>query len=728
LLKNWRPISLLNTDYKILAKLFANRLQKVISSCVSEDQSGYIKGRYIGENIRLILDIIEYTNLKIDPGIIIFLDFEKAFDSISWDFLFKTLIAFNFGDYFISWIKILYNKPLCCVSNNGHATQFFEISRGIRQGCPISALLFILVAEIMSINIRNNEKIEGVCIGDKSVRITQLADDTSLFLKNKDSILTVLSLLNHFENCAGLKLNTEKTHAIILGSQNGINVKDLGIKIVTDSIKTLGIHVSKNEDVTIFKTLNEKVTKIKNLLNMWRARNLSIKGKITILRSQALPLILYPASVLFVPEKIVKELDSLFYDFIWPNKKHHVKKQVLKQEIENGGLKMPCVYSMIKSIKLKWIQTLISKNNNFVTVANASIKIPDIEVWLAAKNRTKYLKSEPTKFYKQILDFWEEIHCIEPITQPEILKEQLWENSFILINKKPANLKKMKAVNINQLGDIIDHNGQFKEKHDIEANFHSIIDVMDFNSIKTAIPKHWLKMLIAEAEKNTETEQVANINITVKINNKHKPLCKIKCKEFYWEFVNKTFTTSKAIQTWEEYYYYCDFDWKTIFKIPYLHCRETSLQSMQYQILNKYFPCGSALNTWYKTDQYKCEICSMEDSLEHYFFNCQSSYNFWVSFKKWWNSIFKCEIRLSAIDILLGIVNSVNDKMLDCLNFCILYGKKYILEAKKSNISLFFYNYQVKLKCRLEIEEYIHHTKNTISEFENKWSTLLEFL
>ena len=106
---------MLNTDYKILAKLLANRLQKVIPSLVSEDQSGYIKGRYIGENIRLILDIIEYTNLKINPGIIIFLDFEKAFDSISWGFLFKILNAFIFGKYFLSWIKILYKKPLSCV-------------------------------------------------------------------------------------------------------------------------------------------------------------------------------------------------------------------------------------------------------------------------------------------------------------------------------------------------------------------------------------------------------------------------------------------------------------------------------------------------------------------------------------------------------------------------------------------------------------------------------------
>ena len=83
----------------------------------------------------------------------LFLDFEKAFDTVSWKFLFKTLKHFNFGDNFINWILILYNKPLACVSNNGFSTQFFEISRGIRQGCPFFALIFILVVEIMSVKL-----------------------------------------------------------------------------------------------------------------------------------------------------------------------------------------------------------------------------------------------------------------------------------------------------------------------------------------------------------------------------------------------------------------------------------------------------------------------------------------------------------------------------------------------------------------------------------------------
>ena len=112
LLDNWRPLSLLNTDYKIVAKLLWIRLQNVIDTLVSEDQVGYIKGRQLGDNCRKILDVFEFSEDLHDPGYVLFLDFEKAFDSVSRDFLYKTLQAFNFSDTFLKWIRILYNEPL----------------------------------------------------------------------------------------------------------------------------------------------------------------------------------------------------------------------------------------------------------------------------------------------------------------------------------------------------------------------------------------------------------------------------------------------------------------------------------------------------------------------------------------------------------------------------------------------------------------------------------------
>jgi hypothetical protein len=120
LLKNWRPISLLNSDYKILTTALSKRLKTILPKLISNDQTAYIKGRYIGENIRLINDIIEYSVENGCSGSIIFLDFEKAFDSLEWNFMFAALEKFNFGATFINYIKCIYNRCLSCITNKGY--------------------------------------------------------------------------------------------------------------------------------------------------------------------------------------------------------------------------------------------------------------------------------------------------------------------------------------------------------------------------------------------------------------------------------------------------------------------------------------------------------------------------------------------------------------------------------------------------------------------------------
>jgi hypothetical protein len=140
-LKNWRPISLLNTDYKILAQVFAIRLQKVLPKIISEFQNGYIKGRFIGYNIRTIVDIINYSNANNKDCLIAFLDFEKAFDQLEWKFIEETLTSFNFGECFRNIVKTMYTNVTSCVMNNGYSSQFFQIQRGIRYDRVVLYLL-----------------------------------------------------------------------------------------------------------------------------------------------------------------------------------------------------------------------------------------------------------------------------------------------------------------------------------------------------------------------------------------------------------------------------------------------------------------------------------------------------------------------------------------------------------------------------------------------------------
>ena len=216
-LKSWRPVSLLATDYKILAKALAMRLQKVASSLVNSDQVGYLKGRYIGENIRIISDLMHYTTKEKISGILALIDFEKAFDTVEWSFLFNTLSTLNFGQNYIRWIKLLYSNISSCVTNNGYISNYFTLTRGIRQGCPISALLFILVAEILAVNIRSDTLIKGINVNNVEFKIGQLADDTTLFLSNLQSLKQAIIKFNHFGAISGLRLNIDKTELVPLG-------------------------------------------------------------------------------------------------------------------------------------------------------------------------------------------------------------------------------------------------------------------------------------------------------------------------------------------------------------------------------------------------------------------------------------------------------------------------------------------------------------------------------
>jgi exonuclease III len=288
-LKNWRPITLLNSDYKILTKALANRIGYVLPNIIDEDQTGYIKGRFIGCNIRLIEDIITFTNKQNLPGILLNVDFEKAFDSINWKFIEKSLSAFNFGDTFIQYIRTLYKNISSAVINNGEISDWFSPQRGVRQGCPISPYLFILSVELLAIDIRENKNIEGIVIAGTEIKISQLADDTNCFILNMKSLRLLLLIFEEFRHCAGLSLNVDKTKARYLGSLKGVQEFPLGLDWSEEYVFSLGVVFSGNEADHYDLNYKNRILNMKNTLNSWKCRKLSLKGKVTVINTLALP-------------------------------------------------------------------------------------------------------------------------------------------------------------------------------------------------------------------------------------------------------------------------------------------------------------------------------------------------------------------------------------------------------------------------------------------------------
>ena len=187
ILKNWRPISLLNVIYKLMSSAIANRLKTVLNKLINQDQKGFITGRYIGENIRVVYDVLFESKQQQIPGLLLSIDFQQAFDSISWKFIHKVLDYFNFGPSIKRWIKLFQTGVQSCILQNGFMSDFFYLQRGCRQGDPISLYIFILCVEVLGQMIRNSKDVKGIVINNKEFKLSQYADDTQMFLDGSES-------------------------------------------------------------------------------------------------------------------------------------------------------------------------------------------------------------------------------------------------------------------------------------------------------------------------------------------------------------------------------------------------------------------------------------------------------------------------------------------------------------------------------------------------------------
>ena len=201
---------MLNVDFKIISKALATRLKKVMHNLISSNQIAYINNRFIIEGGRLISDILDICNTLQIEEFLLTVDIEKAFDSVDHSFLINVLKKNGFGNNFIRWIRIILRNQESCVINSGSTTSYFKLVRDARQGDPISAYLFILALEIVFIMLKENNRVKGIDIFDHTFLYTAYADDTTFFLRNKESVLELMNTFSNFSKYSGLKPNISK--------------------------------------------------------------------------------------------------------------------------------------------------------------------------------------------------------------------------------------------------------------------------------------------------------------------------------------------------------------------------------------------------------------------------------------------------------------------------------------------------------------------------------------
>ena len=373
---------------------------------------------------------------------------------------------------------------------------------------PLSAFLFVLSVELLAINIRNDKGISGIKIEEREIKISQLADDTTCFLSNLESVNQIIKIFDEFYVCAGLRVNLEKSKAYYIGSLKGTNSYCYGLDWTDQPIQSLGIVFATNDNDHYILNYKKRIKSLNSLLQMWSQRRLSLKGKVTVINNLALPSLLYVVSVTHVPDRVVKEVNNILDNFMWNGGRPKIAKNVMIRKIEDGGLKLIDLESKIKAIRLSWVQKLLNNSD-------ASWKSPP-RYFYGEKNLTQFFQCKRAPsisdnmplFYREIHKCWCEINNVEPVTNKLIRNEILWNNIFITGNKRPLYWRDWVGRGIIYINDILNEQGSFMSHTDITAMYNINCNFLSILQIRQSIPYKWRQMLcVSNDNENVKIER-----------------------------------------------------------------------------------------------------------------------------------------------------------------------------------------------------------------------------
>ena len=362
-IENYRPISLMNVDAKIIAKVLAARIETTLPSFIHPDQLAFVKGRNITEGIRKACYLIEHCNLHDVDGWYVGVDFAKAFDTVEHDHIWFSLEQAGFGPELISMIKTLYNNSESAVLNEGISSKYFKLGRSCKQGDPIAPILFIIAINNLLYKITQSENVEGIDALGNTYKLTAFADDITILASKTEDITNAVKLIKDFGSLTGLQMNDSKTE--LFSTRGRPPPQNLGLKFVTN-ITITGATLSVDPALNYENNYKKALDKMETALNMWRQRNLSLLGRVLVVKSQALSRLQFLASVLPVPDEAVKRATKLIYKFVYKGN-DKIKREWASREVRNGGIKLPKIQDVISSAQCQWVRKMCEQpNRNWV--------------------------------------------------------------------------------------------------------------------------------------------------------------------------------------------------------------------------------------------------------------------------------------------------------------------------------------------------------------------------
>ena len=401
---NYRPISLLSVFYKLASCAITQRIKPAVKSIIGRQQKAYLQHNNVGSCIINLINLIKHTISTKQAGLILLIDFKKAFDSISHSFIENTLHTLGFGPDITCWIKTFLKSREAQILLGGHLTDNIKLEQGVPQGDIISPYIFIIMVEILLIKITCTKNISGITFATKEARAETFADDTTLFMKRTESNLrNATKYIQHFHTISGLACNMDKTSVVPIGTNTNTKDKlctDLNM-IWEDTFTILGFEID-NKLEKLNNNYQKIKDKLKSIITKWRPYHLSLRGRLTIAKTKLLSQVTYISTVLTPDITIINEMQTMINNFIMGIKdgsKNWINKELIYTHTSKGGFGMIRLEDFMQAIKVSWIKRycIDQINDHWADMIDKYFQLtPDL--------RKTLLKFGPERFNKIIKD------------------------------------------------------------------------------------------------------------------------------------------------------------------------------------------------------------------------------------------------------------------------------------------------------------------------------------
>lgn len=667
-IENYRPITLLNVDLKILTRTLAKRMAKVLPRLIHDNQK-CVPGRNITTNIHIVQDLIDAINSGRDGAALIFLDQEKAFDRMSHEFIFKTLEKFGFGNKFIEWIKIIYSDMISSVKVNGFLTAEFIIKRGVRQGCPLSALIYVLCAEVLGIEIRANKKITGFKYnnGANEHKVAQYADDMNVCVTNRESIIELFKVLEKFGEATNARVNKGKTEGLLVGSWRDTTDHLLDIKWTTDKVKFLGVYVGNDRNECSRVGFEEIKEKIRSKMSYWKGRYVSLKGRVKILNIFILSKLWYVLESQDMPSSLIKEINRMITNFVW-NDIHQTELTALHEQYTFGGLNLQDIEVKMKALRVKWIRELVNKNKEMIERFLCDYLIGKHGKFYGLKiinYDKKYDNNIKNDFYKSAVKVWKQMfYMYKPPSVNEIRRDWIYDNILLQdddgrIFKPPSYIPPYAPEFIYDL-PVTDNPREFK------GIFKKLIPKLN---------KAFMKIKYSEKVKNEYTIQKGLDDWDIQ---------NCKFKDIYNYFLEQRKEPTKLWkQKWGLELEIDDEEWPFIWENVHHKSLNYKIQSSVWEMLHRNFMCSYfAKIAFHKSGE--CKLCKKEQtSRTHIFMNCCVIDGCLSNFSTLLNQVFEQDF--CDLEKAFGLKIDKQRKGNDILRNYITFSIRHVIYRSRNN-------------------------------------------